>query len=287
MTREDLSQPPISAPSARDARQRHAIYGMFFLSGMGALIFETVWFSQIGLTVGNSVWSAALVIAAFMAGLALGNAAALLLARRWVNLVRGYGLVEVVAAVSGAAVVLAIPYLPYAFRPLLAPFLDEGAVLDLIRLGIAFGLMVIPAIALGATLPLLSRPLEAAAGNYGSALGRLYGVNTLGAVAGTLIAELLLVPALGLRSSGLVAALCNFSAALIAFWIAKHSAFSERRPPEARTRPRFDLAARRAVAAAFLSGGILLALEVIWFRFLLLSYDATTLMFAIMLAAVM
>src|SRR5258706_10518919 len=45
-----------------------AFYGMFFLSGAGALVFENVWFSQTGLIVGNSVWAAALVAGAFMAG---------------------------------------------------------------------------------------------------------------------------------------------------------------------------------------------------------------------------
>src|SRR6185436_12734233 len=53
-----------------------AIHALFFLSGAGALVLENVWFSQAGLLLGNAVWSAALVTGAFMAGLALGNAAA-------------------------------------------------------------------------------------------------------------------------------------------------------------------------------------------------------------------
>ena len=55
---------------------------MFFLSGTGALVFENVWFSQTGLVVGNSVWSAAIVVGAFMAGLALGNGASIAIAHR-------------------------------------------------------------------------------------------------------------------------------------------------------------------------------------------------------------
>src|SRR5712691_2241524 len=136
-----------------------ALYGMFFLSGAGALVFENVWFSQTGLIVGNSVWSAALVAGAFMAGLALGNAAAVSLSRRWRNLLRGYAALEAVAALSGAALVAGFPFLPALFRPLLAPFLDDAAALNGLRLAIAFALMVIPATALGATLPLLAKPL--------------------------------------------------------------------------------------------------------------------------------
>ena len=101
--------------------RRAAYYGMFFLSGAGALAFETVWFAQAGLVVGNAVWSAAIVVGAFMAGLALGNALAMRFAPRLANLVLGYAAVEVVAALSGAALVAAFPHLPELFRPLFAP----------------------------------------------------------------------------------------------------------------------------------------------------------------------
>ena len=129
------------------ARTTRTIHALFFLSGAGALILENVWFSQAGLVVGNSVWSAALVVAAFMAGLALGNGLAIALARRWHNLVRGYARVEIVAAVSGALLVLGFPYLPALFRPLLGPLLEDPAALNAARLAIAFGLMAIPATA--------------------------------------------------------------------------------------------------------------------------------------------
>src|SRR6185503_7355 len=97
----------------------------------------------------------------------------------------------------GALLVAGFPYLPAVFRPVLAPLVDDPAALNAARLAIAFGLMAIPATALGA----------------------LYGINTLGAVAGTLAAELILIPSLGLRASGFAAAACNLSAAFIAWRI--------------------------------------------------------------------
>src|SRR6266487_5171054 len=54
------------------------------LSGIGALIFETLWLRLGGLAFGNSVWAAALILSSFMSGLALGNAiAASSKIRRW------------------------------------------------------------------------------------------------------------------------------------------------------------------------------------------------------------
>jgi predicted membrane-bound spermidine synthase len=249
---------------------------MFFLSGAGALAFEAVWFSQAALVVGNSVWSAALVVGAFMAGLALGTLLAAALARRWRDLVLGYARVEVVAALSGLALVFAFPHLPALIAPLLAPWLGVDVLLEPARLAIAFVLLAVPATALGATLPLLAKPLEAASGNFGFALGRLYGLNTLGAVAGVLLAELVLIPQLGLRGSGIAAACCNLGAAAIAWRIAPRLPAT---PPA-----RAPFAGARLLGAAFLAGATLLALEVVGFRYLLLFLDGTTLVFAVMLA---
>jgi len=49
---------------------------ILFLSGCSALLFQTLWLRLSGLAFGNSVWSAALILSSFMAGLALGSAIA-------------------------------------------------------------------------------------------------------------------------------------------------------------------------------------------------------------------
>ena len=61
---------------------------VFFLSGCAALLFETLWFRQAGLMLGNSVWASAVVLASFMGGLGLGNALA---ARHAALVVEGAG----------------------------------------------------------------------------------------------------------------------------------------------------------------------------------------------------
>src|SRR5262249_61425885 len=51
------------------------ICAVLFLSGIGALIFETLWLRLRGLAFGNSVWAAALILSSFMAGPGLLNTA--------------------------------------------------------------------------------------------------------------------------------------------------------------------------------------------------------------------
>jgi len=84
---------------------------ILFLSGIGALIFETLWLRLSGLAFGNSVWAASLILSSFMTGVALGNAmAASSRIRRWRPL-HLYALLEVLVAVFGCTIVFGLPVL--------------------------------------------------------------------------------------------------------------------------------------------------------------------------------
>ena len=162
---------------------------IFFLSGASALIFEALWFRLAGLSLGNSVWSASLVLAAFMGGLALGNA----LVARFHDRLN-----------------------PALLGPFLSDLTDTPAVLNAVRLAFAFITLVIPAIAMGATLPVIAQAMSRVVPNFGATIGWLYGWNTLGAMLGVILAEVFLVPLLGILSTGFVALTCNLLAAVIA-----------------------------------------------------------------------
>src|SRR5215471_7329692 len=93
-----------------------ALCAIFFLSGAAALVFETVWFAQAALAFGSSIWATSLVVAAFMGGLALGNALSARLGPRLLRPLRAYALLELAIGASGVALVHALPWL----TPLLA-----------------------------------------------------------------------------------------------------------------------------------------------------------------------
>jgi predicted membrane-bound spermidine synthase len=259
---------------------------VFFVSGAAALLFETLWFRLAGLAFGNSVWASSLVLAAFMGGLALGNALAARHGGRVQRPVRLYASLEAAIAVTGLGLVLLLPALAHLLAPLFRPLVERPWLLNPLRLLVAFVLMLVPTTAMGATLPLLVRALSARESDFGRVLGRLYGWNTLGAVAGALAGEGLLIGWLGLRGTGVAAAALNLLAAAAALSLSRAllplpeagAAGPDRRLPRA---------ARPILAAAFLCGGILLALEVVWFRFVLLFVMATSLAFAVMLAVVL
>jgi predicted membrane-bound spermidine synthase len=263
-----------------------ALCAVFFLSGASALVFENLWFRQTGLALGNSVWASSLVLTAFMAGLALGNAVAARFGERVAHPLRVYAALEIAIAVTGPALVFGLPALGPALSPWLG-VLGEGWLLNPVRLGVAFAVLLVPSTAMGATLPLLVRTLSARDSEFGRVLGRLYGWNTLGAVAGTLATELVLVGSLGIRGSAWVAAGANLLAAGLAALLAAKGMAPRGEAAARGAAGRLSNPARRLLLVAFLSGLGLLALEVVWFRFLLLFLPGTSLAFAWMLGVVL
>ena len=266
-------------------------YLIFFISGAVALIFETLWFRLAELIFGNSVWSAALVLSGFMAGLALGN---FLVARYGHKINRPlffYAALEIMIGVSGMSLVLFLPSLQELLIPVFRPFLENPLILNPIRLSFVFILLLIPTMAMGATLPIMVKSIITIDKDYGSVLGKLYGINTLGAVTGALLCEIIFIFWFGIKNSGLIAASLNLLAAMMAIRIAPNIDKLILPDRSKKTENNINFLSviknRRLLSAAFLSGAILLSLEVIWFRFLQLFEFGTSLIFAVMLAIVL
>src|SRR5262249_21779009 len=84
--------------------RRAGLYGLFFLSGVSALIYELVWQRLLNLVFGVSTLSVSAVLAAFMGGLALGGWLCGRLADRTPRPLRCYGLLEVGIGLSALLV---------------------------------------------------------------------------------------------------------------------------------------------------------------------------------------
>ncbi len=264
---------------------------IFFLSGISALVFENLWFRLAGLTFGNSVWASAIVLSSFMGGLALGNGIMAFGGCRRIHPLKAYTVVELIAGMSGAALVFVFPHLTEWLKPLYRPVADMPWAFNTIRLVLSFLLFVVPATAMGTTLPLLVKALQDGSTEYGSVLGRLYGWNTLGAVSGTALTELVLIGPLGMTGTAVLAGGLNVISAIVALslWssLPGSPARSSEKTSVASRLSELSPRTRRLLAAGCLSGAIILALEVVWFRFLLLFLDALSLAFAVMLAVVL
>lgn len=271
--------------------------GVLFLSGTGALIFETLWLRLSGLTFGNSTWAAALILSSFMAGLALGNAlAASSRIRRWRPL-HFYIVLELFVAFFGCTIVFGLPVVGDLMRPVWQMLWNYQPTLLGLRFVVSFLILLVPTTAMGLTLPVIIEDPLLRETEFGRAIGFLYGSNTLGAMLGAILGEAYLIGAFGLYGTSLAAATAVCIAAVIAlalarFGTARYVTDLKGVGPSARSKFPLSFGASyrppwRLLFVSFGTGLILLALEVVWFRFLRLYVVSLPTAFAVMLAVVL
>jgi predicted membrane-bound spermidine synthase len=265
------------------------VSAILFLSGCSALLFQTLWLRLSGLAFGNSVWSAALILSSFMAGLALGSALAASTTLPRLRPLRLYAGLEMIVAIFGCTVVFGLPVLGEWMRPVFHAFWNHQQFLNVLRVAISFLILLLPTTAMGLTLPILLEDPILRRQEFARSIGLLYGANTLGAMAGALLGEMYLIRACGLLGMALTAASVCCGAAAIAWIVGGAEAVTVGQTPS-RFRLRLSFATQppwRLLSVSAGAGAILLGLEVIWFRFLRLYVASTSTAFCVMLAVVL
>jgi spermidine synthase len=274
-----------SQVEARDpaARWRKAealpVAALLFVSGTSALVYETLWVKQLGRVVGVEVHAVAIALSAFFAGLAFGGAALGRLADRVPRPVRLYAGVEAGAAALGVlstvALARAAPWF-VALQDTVGP----------LAWALPFGIVGIPAVLMGGTLPALLRSLHPDEDAVPPATGLLYGVNTVGAVVGTLATPFVLVPALGIQGTGLFAGVLGLAVATAALVLDRRleARTDVATVPAHATVPSVVRDARFALGLYAAAGGVALGYEVVWSELLAQFLSTRTYAFAVMLA---
>ena len=258
------------------------------LSGAAALVYEVVWLRMLGLVVGHAVDALTAVLAAFMAGLALGAALFGRFAGRLRNPLAACAWLEGGVAAYAVLLPLALAALPQVTLPLRAAL---GLGYDGFSLGqtaLACALLLPPTVLMGGTLPLLS---QAAGGRHAAparVAGVLYALNTCGAVLGALAAGYWLLPAAGNRATGWIAAGANLAAAALLFAASRRPVgdvtASVGRVPDAE---RSSGPAWVFPAAMAVSGAAAMVFEVAWTRALSLVIGSSTYAFTAVLVVVL
>src|SRR4029079_15589914 len=184
---------PRPGPAAAPARRPLAAAALaFFLSGAAGLVYQVAWQRILALQSGVGMYSVAMIVAAFMAGLGLGSHLggtwSLRLGAR--AALRAFVAVEIGVGLFGAA----SSFLFYDLLYQRAYWLYASPV----RAGVLhFAALALPTALMGMSLPLLSRAMVAEVKTAGRTIGLLYGINLLGAAVGALVTPWLLLRFLG------------------------------------------------------------------------------------------
>ncbi len=271
---------------------------LLFVSGACALAYQQLWLRLLSLVFGVSVYAAATTLATFFAGLALGSFFGGRLADRTARPLGWYGIAELLIGFMALATPLGFDLIEWVYTGVHEPLPDSVAALTVVRFLLAFAILIGPATLMGATLPLIVRAVLRRAGDLGPRLSLLYAVNTAGAVAGTIVVGSWLIGSIGIRLSFQLGAAANIAVGVVALVASRHW---ERAAAPAAAVPDVTVehapapvlvavsdATRRKVLWVFaVSGFATIALEIVWFRVLVLYFDATNYAFAAILATVL
>ncbi len=260
---------------------------LFFLSGAAALVYQVAWQRLLALHSGVGLYSVAMIVAAFMAGLGIGSHLGGRLSTRLEGrrALAAFAALELgISAFGAASTWIYYDWLYPRAVHLPSPSWPAGL--------LHLAALLPPTTLMGMSLPFLVRAVVTDVGAAGRRIGWLYGVNTLGAAAGALATPWVLLPALGVRGGVLAAASTSLAVGLGALGLfgvrgrAVQGAAAAAEPasfPEGAEAP-----GSRPLALWLglytLSGFVALSLEIVWFRVLDVAVKSTAFTFGTVLA---
>ncbi len=276
-------------------RLRLAVQLLFFVSGATGLVYQIIWMRKLILVFGATAFAVSTVLTAFMGGLALGSYLFGRIAdtgRRHLSL---YGALEIGIGIYALAVPALLGALVPVYRWLWLQFEPGLMSFALLKFTGSFLVLVVPTTLMGATLPVLARWATRHPGHIGGSVGRLYALNTFGAVAGTFLCGFVLIRALGMHGATLLAAALNVALGLLSLALARRerragwlpAPGTEPAPAPSGLRPA-DAGGGRSwllLTVYALSGAAALLLEVAWTRVLTLIIGGSVYAFSLMLTA--
>ena len=255
-------------------RGRRWMLPVFVLSGFSGLVLEVVWVRLGTLALGITIHAAAVVVGAFMGGLAIGSFLAGRMADARRTSLSMYAALETGIAVLGLVVTWVLRQLPQWMAG------AGGSGPTAWGAALVFVLVLPPCILMGATLPLLTRTLSEP-GSASRWVGWLYGSNTIGAVAGAFLTDFALIPAMGVMMTAVTAVAGSLLAALLSLLLGAGSRTraTSMPPPPRPARP----APWPLYAAYGLSGFAALGLQITWTRLFLMYMPGRAFVFSLIL----
>ncbi len=286
---------------SREAGVPRWLFWLFFLSGISGLMYQVVWVRMLTRILGHTVYATSTVLAAFMAGLALGS----FLAGRWIDRSRRplvwYALLEIGIGLSALSLLPFFDALLPIYQSVYNLAGESRVWLTAAQVALSLAALLVPTALMGATLPTLcafgSRCREA----FGRCFAALYALNTLGAVGGVVLSGFVLIGELGEINTVLVGVAINVAVG-VAAWLLSPKADAAQaagvRSPESGdgsqdSRPqtpdfRLRTGLRKVVLFTVAAGGFAaIANEVVWGRLLVLYLGTSIYAFSIMLAVVL
>jgi predicted membrane-bound spermidine synthase len=256
---------------------------LFLVSGATGLVYQVVWARELELLLGCSTLATSAVLTAFMGGFALGARLLGGLSDRVRRPLALYGLLELGIGLLALAVPLVISGVgPFYARA--ARLTGSTGGLSLLRFAVSVLALLAPTALMGASLPAIVAEATRRGHGVAASVGRLYAANLAGAIAGALLAGFVLIRLLGLTATNRLAAVASLAVAAVAIGASRGRELPAPAAAHGASGPG-DALGPLLAPLLFLSGAVILALEVIWTRLLVFALGSTVYGFAVVLSS--
>ncbi len=264
------------------------ILATFFVSGVAGLLYQVVWTRYLALFLGHTSYAVVAVLAAFMGGLALGNA---WLGAKVDRLRRPLFFYAGLEAGIGFYAVLFPRYYEWIhdlFLGVVRSVHPEGGSRLALQFLFAGVTILFPTVLMGATLPALTRYVTRSLGELRGKVAALYAINSTGAVVGVVLSDWWWIPTLGLETVVYLGAAMSLSIALVTYVVSARTddlhqqSGAVSHPSDDETFSPLEL--KVALVSAGVSGFVAMLYEIAWTRLLGLALGSSTHAYSLMLA---
>ncbi len=236
-----------------------------FLSGFSVLVYEIIWVRQLALIFGGTVIATTIVVAVFMAGLGFGSMIFGKKVDKTIHALKLFSVLQFGISISSVVAFFVFGKLP-TFHRILYLISRSSSVSTLPIILISSLFMLIPALLMGGTLPILSKVFVHDQNRIGQGIGWVYAINTLGSVLGALVAGFYLIANFGQTLSIMFAVAINLLLGLASrLWFTRKTKTTELNKNIAETPLRQSMRNNLLVIAG-LVGFCGLAHEILWTR---------------------
>jgi spermidine synthase len=264
---------------------------LFFLSGFSGLIYEIIWSRQLLLIFGSTTNSVVAVIAAFMAGLALGSAFLGKISKRVLNPLRLYSFLEITTGIGALSTLVSFSLIGVSYGFIFSNITTNFNLLLAVKFILTFIALLPTTFSMGATLPVIVDYFVKNDQKPISSTAKLYAINTFGAVLGAILSAFVFIELFGLSGSLLLGIFVNFFIGSVAYYISSSKDIRTKNIFVHNSKENADKFVRRIDREATfilitysLSGFISLSYEVLWTRILTPSTGTYVYSFAAILA---
>ncbi|MFO8056927.1 MAG: fused MFS/spermidine synthase [bacterium] len=187
----------------------------YAVSGLCAMVYQVGWARALSLSLGSSTYAVGIIFASFIGGLALGGfIISPVVDRMKSRLLLAAGL-EVLIGLSAIAVIPLFESVTIEMFYWSRDYQARFGMYQLVRFAAAFGLILVPTIAMGALFPVVVKIIGSIETGVGEPAGQVFGFNTVGGIVGAFLAAHVFIRFLGLENALLAATAISVAVGVI------------------------------------------------------------------------